>query len=98
MIYELNFPNYQNHNDNNEVYHDFIQETINVIDKVGPIKERRVKRNSQEWFDGEIADRIKNRDRLFETFKIAKLHIGKDIYKASRYKLLTTIINKNSIL
>ena len=36
---------------------------MNVIDKVTPLKERWVKRNSQEWFDGEIADEIKNRDK-----------------------------------
>ena len=32
---------------------------MSVIDKVAPIKERRVKQNSQEWFDGEITDEIK---------------------------------------
>ena len=41
------------------------------------MKERRVKQNSQEWFDGEIADEIKNRDRLFKKFKKSKLHIEK---------------------
>ena len=39
------------------------------IDKVAPIKERRVKQNSQEWSDGEIAKEIKNRDKLFKKFK-----------------------------
>ena len=42
---------------------------MSVIDKVAPIKERRVKQNSQEWFDGEIADEIKNRYKLFKKFK-----------------------------
>ena len=67
---------------------------MNVIDKVAPMKERRVKQNSQEWFDGEIADEIKNRDRLFKKFKKSKLHIDKDIYNAARYKLQKIIINK----
>ena len=35
---------------------------MSVIDKIKPINERRVKQNSQEWFNGEIADEIKNRD------------------------------------
>ena len=52
----LNFPNYRNFNDINEAYNDFIQKIMNVIDKVAPLKERRVKHNSQEWFDGEIVD------------------------------------------
>ena len=67
---------------------------MNVIDKVKPMKERRVKQNSQEWFDGKIADEIKNRDRLFKKFKKSKLHIDKDIYKAARYKLQKMIIDK----
>ena len=59
---------------------------MSVIDKVVPIKERRFKQNSQEWYDGEIADEIKNRDKLFKKFKKSKLHIDKDIYNAARYK------------
>ena len=51
------------------------------------MKERGVKQNSQEWFDGEIADEIKNRDRLFKKCKKSKLHITK-------YKLQKMIINK----
>ena len=49
---KLNFPNYQNYNEINEAYNDFIQKIMSVIDQAAPIKERRVKQNSQEWFDG----------------------------------------------
>ena len=66
---------------------------MSVIDKVAPIKERQVK-YSQEWFNGEIADEIKNRDKLFKKFKIPKLHIDKDIYNAARYKVKKMIFNK----
>ena len=38
-----NFPNYQNYNDINETYNDFIQKIMSVIDKVAPIKESRIK-------------------------------------------------------
>ena len=65
---------------------------MNVIDKVEPMKERRVKQNSQEWFDGEISNEIKNCH--FKKFKKSKLHIDKDIYDAARYKLQKMIINK----
>ena len=91
---KLNFPNYRNLNDINEAYNDFIQKIINVIDKFAPLKERRVKQNSQEWFDGEIADEIKNRDKLFKKFKKSKLHIDKDIYNAARYKVRKMIFDK----
>ena len=91
---KLNFPNYQNYNEINEAYNDFIQKIMSVIDRVAPIKERRVKQNSQEWFDGEIAYEIKNRDKLFKKFKKSKLHIDKDIYNAARFKVRKMIFNK----
>ena len=62
---KLNFPNYQNFNDINKAYNDFIQNIMNFVDKVTPLKERQVKQSSQEWFDEEIANEIKNRDKLF---------------------------------
>ena len=86
--------NYQNHNEINEAYNDFIQKIMSVIDKVAAVKERRVKQNSQEWFDGEIVNGIKNRDKLFKKFKKSKLHIDKDIYRAARYKVWKIIFNK----
>ena len=59
------------------------------------MKERWVKQNSQEWFDGEIVNKIKNHDRLFKKIKKLKLHIDKDIHNAERYKL-QKMINKKS--
>ena len=64
----INFPNYLNFNDATEAYDDFIQKYMVAIDKVAPIKERRIKHNSQEWFDGEISEAIKNRDKLLKKF------------------------------
>ena len=40
-----------------------------AIDKVAPIKERRIKPNSQKWFDVEISEAIKNRDKLLKKLK-----------------------------
>ena len=70
---------------------------MNVIDKVAPLKERQVNQNFQEWFDGEIANEIKNRNKLFRKFKKSKLQIDKDIYNAARYKLQKMIINKKEL-
>ena len=91
---KLHFPNYQNYNEINETYNDFIHKIMSVIDRVAPIKERRVKQNSQKWFDGETSDEIKNRDKLFKKFKKSKLHIDKDIYNAARFKVRKIIFNK----
>ena len=67
---------------------------MSVIEKVALVKERRIKQNSQEWFDGEIVDDIKNLDKLFKNFKKSKVHIGKDIYNAARHKVRKMIFDK----
>ena len=68
-------------------------------DKVAPIKERRIKRNSQEWFDSEISEAIKNRDKLLKKFKKSRLHIDKEIYNAARYMVdFHLIFNRFSLI
>ena len=75
----INFPNYQNFNDATKSYDDHIQKIMVAIDKVAPIKERRIKHNSQEWFDGEISEAIKNRDKLLKKIKRSRLHIENEL-------------------
>ena len=70
---------------------------MSTTDKVAPIKERLVKQNSQEWFDGEIANEIKKRDELFKKFKKSRLHIDKDIYNGARYKVRKMIFDKKRL-
>ena len=53
-----------------------------------------IPRNSQEWFDGEISEAIKNRDKLLKKFKRSRLHIDKELYNAARYKVHKMIFNK----
>ena len=76
----INFPNYQNFNDPTKAYDDFIQKIMVAINKVAPIKERRIKHNSQEWFDDEIFEAIKNRDKLLKKIKRSRLYIDKELY------------------
>ena len=68
----------QNYNDINEAYNHFIQKIMNV-DKLAPIKERQAKQNSHKQFYMEIANEIKNRDKLFKRFKSSELYTDKDI-------------------
>ena len=67
---------------------------MGVIDLVAPIKLRRIKQNSQEWFDGEVAEKISVRDKLFKKFKKPKLHIDKEIYKIARCEVQKLISYK----
>ena len=59
-----------------------------------PIKQRMIKFNSREWFDGEISEVIKNRYKLLKKFKRSRLHIDKELYNAARYKVHKMIFNK----
>ena len=47
---------------------------IGLVDGIAPYREFRVKRHTEDWFDGEIMDRIKNRDKLLK--QIQKIQIG----------------------
>ena len=88
------FPNYNNFEDINDAYSNFIQKVMGVIDLVAPIKSRRIKQNSQEWFDGEVAEKISVCDKLFKKFKKSKLHIDREIYKVARYEVQKLISYK----
>ena len=50
-------------------------------------KKTWIKESSQEWFDGEITDKIKNCDNLFSKKLKSKLYIDKGIYNAATYNI-----------
>ena len=54
---------------------------MGVTDLEAPIKSRQIKHNSQEWFDGEVAEKISVCDKLPKKSKNSKLNIDKEIYK-----------------
>ena len=49
---KVNFPNYELFNDINETYSNFFQKIMIVVDSIAPCKTKRVKANTQKWFDG----------------------------------------------
>ena len=42
---------------------------MRVIDKITPYKNKRVKRNTQKWIDGEMLEKLNLRNKLFKKFK-----------------------------
>ena len=85
---ELNniaFPNYKEFSDVN--CSDLVNKIIQVINNIAPYKTIRVKNQSNEWFDGEFAEQISNRDKLFKKFKTSKLHLDELIYKESKNRV-----------
>ena len=58
---------------------------MKVIDNVAPCKTKRVKRNTQNWCDGEVLEKLRSRDKLFQVFKKTRLHIDIKLYKKAKY-------------
>ena len=73
VLSRIDFPNYHNFENVNDAYSNFIQKVMGAIDPVAPVKSRRIKQNSQEWFDSEVAVKISARDKLFKKFKKSKI-------------------------
>ena len=67
---------------------------MSVTDKLAPFKTKRVKGNSQEWFDGEFLERIALQDKLFKKFNRSKLNVDKEIYNKACNKSNRLILQK----
>ena len=78
----------------NIVYENVIQKLMTATAKLAPFKTKRVKGNSQEWFDGEVLESIALRDKLFKKFKRSKLNVDKEIYNKARNKSHRLILQK----
>ena len=71
-----------------------------VFDEIAPIKEICIKNNTKDWFDEEIYQGIKARDKLFKKFKRSRLHTDNIKFKNARNRLqdlIKKIITKISI-
>ena len=91
----INFPNYQNYDDVNEAYTDFVNKIIVEIDKIAPLKKIRIKNSSQEWFDEEIIEHINKRDKLFQKFKKSREASDELLYKRMKNRLKNMIKSKS---
>ena len=61
-----------------------------VVNEIASSKEIRIKNNTQEWFDREIAELIHAQEKLFLKFKKSKLHNDEKITKkfSIKFKIL----------
>ena len=76
--------NYDNFSDIDIAYSDFIFKLTEVIDKMAPMKQSKIKNNTQEWFDEEVAEKINIREKCFKKFKNTKLHVDEEIFKEAQ--------------
>ena len=67
---------------------------MKVVNEIAPSREIRIKNNTEEWFDREIAELIHTHEKLFLKSKKLKLHIGGDNYKKVKYQVQNLIRKK----
>ena len=91
---KINFPDYEVFYDIDAAYNDFFSKLSKVINKMAPEKTKRVKSDTQEWFDGEIVGAMYERDKLLKKFKASKLHVDKINYNISRISVQNLIKKK----
>ena len=91
---EINFPDYSKFTDINDAYSNFTGKVTSVIDQIAPMKEIRVKNNSQDWFDAEIHEEIEMRDKLLARFKKSRNSTDHENYKKARNKVQYLINDK----
>ena len=90
----IGFPNYNTFSDVDKAFSDFTDRLMKIINEIAPLKKRRIKNNTQDWFDGEIFDSIYARNRLLKKFKRSKKFEDEKIYKAAKYLTENLIKNK----
>ena len=67
---------------------------MKVVNEIAPSKKVRIKNNTQEWLDREIAELVHAREKLLLKFKKAKLHIDEENCKNVKYEVQNLIRKK----
>ena len=49
-----------------------------------PVRLNESKEILKIWFDGEVLEKLRSKDKLFKAFKKTRLHIDKELYKKAK--------------
>ena len=90
----VQFPNNNIFLNVNIAHSDLLNKISDTIDSVAPIKETKIKNNTQEWFDNETAEAIKIRGKYFKKFKKSNLQIDYNFYIDVKYNTQKLIKQK----
>ena len=80
----------------NVAYLDLVNKISDTIDNVAPAKEIRIKNNTQDWFNNEVAEAIKTREKYLKKFKKSNLQIDYNFYIETKYNT-QKLIKQNKI-
>ena len=90
----IDFPNYKTYSWVNMAYLDFITKLIDVVDSLRPSKKTRINGNTKPWSDSEVISLVNEHDACYKKFKSSGLETDKDILRATKQFLKTTIQKK----
>ena len=93
-LQKVDFANYEQFSCIDAAYTDFLNILMKVVNEIASCKEIRIKNNTREWFDREIAELIHACEKLFLEFKKSKLHIDEENYKKVKYQVQNLIRKK----
>ena len=69
---------------------------MQAVDRLAPYGEFRVKGHTEDWFDGETMERIKNCDKLLIKYKKSKLEVDHQIDREAKFVASTLIKGKKT--
>ena len=69
---KINFPGCDVFSNVNIAYLDLVEKLLSVADNIAPFKDLRIKSVTQNWFDDEVAETIKLREKSFKHLKSKK--------------------------
>ena len=90
----IKFPKYSEFMDINAAYSHFMQVITSIIDEIPPLKEIRIRNNTQEWIDEEVLEGMRIRDKLLSKFRRTKSHIDHVNFNKARNNVLSLITKK----
>ena len=61
------------------------KKSLSVVSEIASFRDLRIKNNTQDWFDDQLAKVIKLREKRLKQFKSTKLHIDEDLIKEAKY-------------
>ena len=94
----VNFPNYLKFDNIDSAYSNFLKTLTTVIDSLAHSMAKRIKVRTQEWFDGEISELIAIRNQQYKKFKKTLVHVDKEIFKKTKYKVIKMIKSKKNYI
>ena len=87
-------PDYSTFNCIGVTYTNLTTALQDIVNEIAPMKDIRVKGNSKPWFDSNIMEAIRIRDKLKERLLGTKLHVDHERFKEQRNSLQQKIKNK----